>query len=103
MDKFGEISQISLSGPEVKLAVQTWKENSVYLWLHKEALNTSININSMNAHGPDIQLKASELLDLPTRTGRKWVSCFPSLDPPAGAQNPGEWGCKMGHALEKTS
>ena len=47
--------------PNVKLAVQTWKENSTYLWLHKEALNTSININSMNAHGLGIQLKASEL------------------------------------------
>lgn len=56
----------------------------------------------MNAHGPDIQLKASELLDLPTRTGRKWVSCF-FLDSTCRSSESWGVGCKMGHALEKTS
>lgn len=57
----GKSSRFHFLDPNVKLAVQTWKENSMYLWLHKEAFNTAININSMNAHRFDIQLKASEL------------------------------------------
>lgn len=34
----------------VKLDVQTWDENPTYLWLHKEAFNVLISINSMYAY-----------------------------------------------------
>lgn len=46
----GESPRFHFLDVHIELAVKTWNENSTDLWLHKEAFNTLINVNSMNAN-----------------------------------------------------